>query len=231
VSLRGEGTNTIAQLLVGSTDESNRVRYVKRADEPFVYGVDTNILSWLPANYLALRSRRLNDMTSAEITKLVIEQKAGKMVVERGADKKWKLLEPPQGVLDNDALQQILDEWVALRAEEFVHEGRDSPAEYGLDQPELTITATAGDRTRSLELGKPRNSDTRYALWSEPPLVFTISTSGANTLMKTVITPSSAATPAPSTTNAPAAVSPSAAEPVPPTPPPTNAVPPPPPPR
>jgi hypothetical protein len=231
VSLRGEGTNTIAQLLVGSTDESNRVRYVKRADEPFVYGVDTNILSWLPANYLALRSRRLNDMTSAEITKLVIEQKAGKMVVERGADKKWKLLEPPQGVLDNDALQQILDEWVALRAEEFVHEGRESPAEYGLDQPELTITATAGDRTRSLELGKPRNSDTRYALWSEPPLVFTISTSGANTLMKTVVTPSSAATPAPSTTNAPAAVSPSAAEPVPPTPPPTNAVPPPPPPR
>jgi hypothetical protein len=225
LSLRGEGTNTIAQLLVGSTDASNRVRFVKRADEPFVYGVDTNIISWLPGNYLALRSRRLSDMTPGEITKLVIEQKAGKVVVERGADKKWKLVEPSQGVLDYDALQQVLDEWAALRAEEFIREGRENPAEYGLDQPELTISVTAGDRTRSLELGKPRNSDTRYALWSEPPLVFTISTSGANTLMKKVVTPSNPATPTPSTTNAPAAVSPSAVEPVTPKAPPANAAP------
>jgi hypothetical protein len=223
VTLRGEGTNTIAQLLVGSTDASDRVRFVKRADEPFVYGVDTNIVSWLPASYLALRSRHPNDMPSEEITKLVIEGKAGKVALERGADKKWKLVEPSQGILDNDALQHLLDEWAALRAEEFVREGRENLAEYGLDQPEATITATAGDRTRSLELGKPRNPDSRYALWSEPALVFTISASGANTLMKNVVTPSSPATAA-STTNAPAAMSPPAAETVSP-PPPTNAPP------
>jgi hypothetical protein len=36
VSLRGEGTNLLAQLLVGALDPSNTVRFVKRVDEPFV---------------------------------------------------------------------------------------------------------------------------------------------------------------------------------------------------
>jgi hypothetical protein len=146
------------------------------------------------------------------------------VVVDRGADKKWKLVEPSQGVLDKDVLQHLLDEWGALRAEEFVREGRENLTEYRLDQPEVTITATAGDRTRSLELGKLRNSDSRYALWSEPALVFTISTSGANTLMRTVVTPSNPTTTAASTTNTPPVMSPPAAEVVPP-PPPTNAPP------
>ncbi len=212
VSLRGRETNTIAQLLVGSLDASNTVRFVKRADEPFVYGVDTNIISWLPSNYLALRSHRLTNGSSAEITKLVIEGTVGKVVVERGVDKKWKLVEPSQGILDNDALQHLLDEWGALRAEQFIREGRDNLAEYGLDQPEATITATAGDKTYSLALGKSQGSDNRYALWNEPPLVFTIWTSGANTLTRSIVTPSKQATATVPTANAPPAASSPAAE-------------------
>jgi len=204
VSLRGGGTNAIAQLLVGSPDASNTVRFVKRADEPFVYGVDTNIISWLPSSYLALRSHRLTGGSSEEITKLVVEGKAEKVVVERGADKKWKLVEPSQGILDNDALQHLLDEWGALRAEQFIREGRDNLSEYGLDQPEVTITATAVDRTYSLALGKLQGPDSRYALWSEPALVFTIWTSGANTLTRSIVTPSRQATATVPTTNAPA---------------------------
>ncbi len=212
VSLRGRATNTIAQLLVGSPDASNTVRFVKRDDEPFVYGVDTNILSWLPSNYLALRSRRLVGGSSEEITKLVIEGKAGKVVVERGADKKWKLVEPAQGVLDNDALQHLLDEWGTLRAEEFIRDGRDNLAEYGLDQPGATITVTAGEGTHSLALGKSQGPDSQYALWSEPALVFTISTSGANTLTKSIVTPSTQPTVMVPTTNAPPATNSPAAE-------------------
>ncbi len=117
-----------------------------------------------------------------------------------------------QGILDNDALQHLLDEWAALRAEQFVREGRDNLAEYGLDQPEATITATAGDRTYSLALGRLQDPNSQYALWSEPALVFTIWTSGANTLMRNVVTPSGQATATVPTTNAPPAASSPAAE-------------------
>ena len=49
VTLGGEGTNVLSQLLIGSVDVSNDVRFVKRADEPFIYGVETNALDQPPA--------------------------------------------------------------------------------------------------------------------------------------------------------------------------------------
>jgi hypothetical protein len=199
VSLLGDGTNLLAQLLVGALDASNTVRFVKRVDEPFVYGVDTNIATWLPANWLSLRARALADLNPDQITKLTIEKKSGKVTLQRDADKKWKLLEPVQGVIDSDALQRLLDEFAALPAEEFVRGGRDNLAEFGLDQPEATLTATAGDKTYTLLLGKSQDAERQYAFWSDPPLVFTIWTSRANTLVRDVITQPEAS----STTNTP----------------------------
>jgi len=205
VTLRGDGTNVLAQLLVGALDASNTVRFVKRIDEPFVYGVDTNIVGWLPVNWLSLRARGLADLKPDQITKLTVEKKSGKMTLQRDADKKWKLLESVQGVIDNDALQRLLDEFAALPAEEFVREGRENLAEYGLDQPEATLTATAGDKTYTLVLGKPQDAERQYAFWSDPPLVFTVWTSRANTLLRDVVTQSNQS-PASSTTNAPSPV-------------------------
>ena len=49
VTLTGTGTNVLAQLLIGSVDASNEVRFVKRADEPFIYGVETNALDQSPS--------------------------------------------------------------------------------------------------------------------------------------------------------------------------------------
>jgi hypothetical protein len=207
VSLRGEGTNLLAQLLVGALDVSNTVRFVKRVDEPFVYGVETNIAAWLPANWLSLRARELADLKPDQITKLTVEKKLEKVTLQRDADKRWKLLEPARGVIDSDALQRLLGEFTALSAEEFVREGRDNLSEYGLDQPEATLTATVGDKTYTLVLGKPQDAERQYAFWSDPPLVFTIWTSRANTLVRDVVAqsgppsvPSATNTPPPTTT-------------------------------
>jgi hypothetical protein len=190
VSLRGEGTNLLAQLLVGALDATNTVRFVKRVDEPFVYEVETNIVSWLPVNWLALRARELADLKPDQITKLTVEKKSGKVILQRDADQKWKLLEPIQGVIDSDALQRLLDEFTTLPAEEFLREGRDNLAEYGLDQPEATLTATVGDKTYVLTLGNLQDDQRRYAFWNDPPLVFTIWSSRANTLSRDVVTQS-----------------------------------------
>jgi hypothetical protein len=187
VSLLGESPKPLAQLLMGATDASNGARFVKRADEPFVYGVDTNIVSWLPVNYLALRSRLVADLKADEIVKLVIEKNTGKEILQRGADGKWKLVEPSQGVLDNDALRRVLDTFTTLRAEDFIREGRDNLAEYGLDEPDTTLIATAGEKTYTLALGKSADPDKKFALWADPALVFTISTAAANTLAKNVV--------------------------------------------
>lgn len=199
VTLQGEGTNVVAQLLVGSVNPSNTWRYVKRADEPSVYGVDTNMVAWLPANALAVRTRKLADLKPDQITKLTIETGAQQYVLERDAEKKWKLVQPVQGALDVEGLNSLLNAFTQLRAQEFVREGLENLAQYGLDAPTLTVAAMAGDKTYRLTVGKQLSDAQKYAAWSDPALVFTVSTTDLGALTTNILaapTPPAVAPPA-----------------------------------
>jgi Domain of unknown function (DUF4340) len=198
VTLQGESTNVLAQLLIGGLDDSNTLRYAKRTDEPFIYGVESNVLEWLPASALALRTHRLAEIQPDQIKKLTIQKGPVETVLERDAENKWKLVLPPQGVIDNDGLKQVLDAFCELRALEFIREGHDNLAEYELNTPAVTINVQAGDKTYTLALGKAPDAARRYALWSEPPLICSIGVASANTLSKDIVS-------APPATNAPPA--------------------------
>ncbi len=187
VTLRGQGTNLMAQLLIGGLDETGGVRYVKRADEPLIYGVESNIVEWLPANALALRGHRLAEIAPDQIRKLTIQNGPTRAVLERDAKDKWRLVEPAQGAIDNDGLQMLVDAFAQVRAEQFIREGRESLAEYGLDAPEFSITAQTGDKTYTLAVGKSVVQGLNFALWGEPPLVFTISTPMLAPLRKQIV--------------------------------------------
>jgi hypothetical protein len=91
-------------------------------------------------------------------------------------------------VLDNDSLQRLLETVAQLRAEKFLREGRDNLAEYGLDTPEFTLAAQTGDKTYTLALGKPLDGGLQYALWSDPPLVFTVATAELGPITKQIVT-------------------------------------------
>jgi len=205
VTLQGDSTNVLAQLLVGGIDDSRMLRYAKRTDEPFIYGVESNALDWLPPTALGLRTHRLAEIQPDQIRKLTLQKGATETILERDPQNHWKLVQPSQGAIDNDGLKQVLDAFCELRALEFVREGRDNLAEFELNTPDVTITAQAGDKTCTVALGKSPDATRRYALWSEPPLVFTVEAAAANTLSKDVV----GAPPASTSTNAapPAATS------------------------
>jgi hypothetical protein len=203
ITLLGDGTKALAQLLVGGLSETNAIRYVKRGDEPFICGVETNVVEWLPAGPLALRERRLVELKPDQITKLTLQRANGRVALERSFDGKWKLLEPSQGVLDNDALKGLLNAVTQLQSVDFVRQGRDDMGGYGLDAPEFTLSAQVGDKTYTLALGKPAEDGLQYALWSDPPLVFTVETVNLEPFTKPIVTTLSAV--APASTNAPPA--------------------------
>jgi hypothetical protein len=115
VSLLSGETNVLAQLLVGGLDAGSAIRFVKRADEPFVYGVETNALGRVPGQYGVFRARQVFDLKPDQVTKL----QSGSVTVARDPDGKWKLVEPAQGVLDADKLQHVLAAFCQLHAESF----------------------------------------------------------------------------------------------------------------
>jgi hypothetical protein len=186
ITLRGEGTNVLAQLLIGSLDETQALYRVKRADEPFIYGVGTAIAGWLPATALDLRERRVSELQPDKVTRMTFEKPAGRIVLERAEDGNWRMVEPTHGAFDNDGLQRLLVAFAQLRAEKFVRQDFENAGEYGLDNPERSLTGVAGGKTYTLALGKQFADGSRYASWSEPPLVFTISHETATALSKDV---------------------------------------------
>ncbi len=199
VTLLGQGTNVLAQLLIGGLDETNKLRYVKRADEPFIYGVDPGVVDWLPANGLALRTRRLASFEPDQVKKLAIQNGPSRVVLDRDAQNKWHLTEPAQGALDNDGLQRLLDAFAHLRAEQFIREGRESLAEYGLDAPGFSLTAQTGDKSYTLALGKSPVPGLQIALWNDPPVVFTVKSPALDALTGQVV---AVTAPPPAPTNA-----------------------------
>jgi hypothetical protein len=183
VTLMGEGTNILAQLLVGGFDASNGVQFAKRTDEPFVYGVQPNALEAIPVSYGALRARQVFDLKPSQVTSLV----AGGVTVARDSQGSWKLVEPPQGVLDADGLQHLLDALCQLRAEQFGRPRIEADAALG-----VTIKLSTSDAAHWISVAKDAQaaSDTCE-------LTFTIPAPVAQTLTKEIV-----ATPA--TTTAPA---------------------------
>lgn len=213
VTLLGAATNVLAQLLVGATDDTHLLRYVKRADEPFVYGVTSNIVEWLPASPLALRTRRLTELKPEQITQLTLQRAASEVKLDRASDGKWRLTEPAQGVLDNDALARLLDAFCQLHAHDLLRESADKPAEFGLDAPELTVTALASDKNYTLTLGKVGADGLRYAAWSDPALLITVPAANLTPLTKDIVTAPAASPVPPPPTNPPPAEAPAPAVP------------------
>lgn len=198
VTLRRTSTNVVAQLLVGSADASNAVRHVQRAGEPFVYGVATNISEWLPADMLAVRTKLVAELKTNEVTKITVEKAGKQTVVARDKDAKWTMVEPKEGVLDTDALNQLLESLTQVRAEEF--------ATAKVDKPIVKLTLDVAGKTYVLRVGGDATAGNKYVAWGEPPVVFTMPAYGLTAWQRDLVTPPLAKTnlpPAVTTTNQP----------------------------
>ncbi len=139
ITLTGTGTNV---LLVGSVDASNTMCFVKCVGEEFIYGVEATLLDQLPANYAALRSRSVFDLTAENITQLI----AGNVTVAREAGK-WKLVAPSSGALDTNAVNAVVASLAKLPADSFGRPKTAQDASLG-----YIIKATIDDTTHWLAI-------------------------------------------------------------------------------
>jgi hypothetical protein len=105
----------VPELQVGGMDAASSVRFVKRADEPFIYGIEPAAVEKVPGDYGAFRSRVVFDFAPAQITKLTV----GEVTVSRNDSGLWQLVAPAQGVLDVEAVNAVAGVVAALRAERF----------------------------------------------------------------------------------------------------------------
>jgi hypothetical protein len=181
---------TAAELQFGKEDKEKKLVYVKRADEPYIYAVDSETFGKMPKTVLALRNRTLISTEKSKVTKLSRQQGAAAIAIEK-KDDKWKLAPGVQGVLDTNVVDDVLWAVTGLNAEKFVSAAAADKVKFGLDKPAWTLSFDVNEggtnKTFGLALGNETADKGRYGLLTGQPAIFELSASTAGSLTKDLL--------------------------------------------
>ena len=181
---------TVADLQFGREDKEKKIIYVKRTDEPYVYAVDSTVFAKFPKTALALRNRTLIATEKSKVTKLGRQHGAAAIAIEK-KDDKWKLAPGVQGVLDTNAVDDVLWTVTGLNAEKFVSTSAADKTQYGLDKAawvlSFDVNENGTNKTFGLSLGNETADKGRYGLLAGDPSIFELSASTAESLTKDLL--------------------------------------------
>lgn len=181
---------TAIELQFGKEDKEKKLIYVKRADEPYIYAVDSETFGKLPKTALALRNRTLISTEKSKVTKLSRQQGAAAIAIEK-KDDKWKLAPGVQGVLDTNVVDDVLWAVTGLNAEKFVSASAADKAKFGLDKPawvlNFDVNENGTNKTFGLTLGSETADKGRYGLLTSQPAIFELSASTTGSLTKDLL--------------------------------------------
>ena len=181
---------TAIELQFGKEDKEKKLIYIKRADEPYIYAVESAVFEKLPKTALALRNRTLIATEKSKVTKLSSQHGAATIAIEK-KDDKWKLAPGVQGVLDTNVVDDVLWAVTGLNAEKFVSVSAADKAKFGLDKPAWTLNFDVNEggtnKTFGLSLGHESADKGRYGLLTGQPAIFELSASTTGSLTKDLL--------------------------------------------
>jgi Domain of unknown function (DUF4340) len=151
-------------LLIGVATERNGLAYARRADEPFVYLVDPDILRETPVTMLYYKSRLLRELhAGARITGISLKDIANKTEIfsSRLTDgTTWAQALAGETETKRSAVQNVLEQLETLRAKEFVLDsfpptveiaGEMRPWKYSLEAT-ISLVGGTGGQTDAITL-------------------------------------------------------------------------------
>ncbi len=149
-----------SQTLFFGSSPSYKTLHVRLAGEEEVYLVkdlsvwelQTTKESWWTTRYL--------DVNTADLARLELENRAGKLVLERDKDAEspWRLASAPDKTLDPQAVEDLLN--AACRLNLLSYLGTEDSDTYGLDKPAITLRlATKEGRSVTVRIGPKRKDE------------------------------------------------------------------------
>src|SRR5439155_6328189 len=152
----GAGANSIIAELHFGTNESEKVYYARRTDEPDVYAVNRGDVERLPAASWQLRARPVWDVSEDEVTGVTIGQHGKTRRMLRQAQYKWSLAPGSQGSIESLAVEETVRGLCHLTANAWLACGQQNRAALGFTDEGCQITLELKDgRKLSLELARP----------------------------------------------------------------------------
>ncbi len=144
VSLTLEDNSRLPQIKIGKKASVGYSTYVAKGDDPKVYVTSASLQYGIDKKVKDLREKRLVTFEDEEVQKLELASR-GKDTVELAKEgEKWQIVRPAKYAADDTEVRSLLSSLRSLRANDFVTDSPENLAQYGLDDPQLTVTLFLG---------------------------------------------------------------------------------------
>ncbi len=177
VSLRNK--KELPAVEVGKATPIGFSTYIMRADKPTVMITSSTFGTQMTKDVDDLRDRQLLSSSADQADKVVIEHRPGGTIELDKTEGQWKIVKPSSYPADSNAVTSLLSALTSGRISRFVSDSPANLAEYGLDQPQLTISVSTGKQQppQSLAFGKQTGSGSEqgyYAKRADSQSVYTV---------------------------------------------------------
>ena len=167
-----------AELLIGGENPTGSGVYAKLHNAPAVYLSNTNIRTQAEKELFDLRDKSIAMFDRNAVQKIVIERVNDRDLVFEKADNIWRLTEPAIRVNQSE-VTSILSTIQNGTAQEYLEEMAVNLGDYGLQNPQITVSFFTDDTTRTaaLILGQPVDDSDNpqyYAKDMTRPMVFSV---------------------------------------------------------
>ncbi|MCZ6678703.1 MAG: DUF4340 domain-containing protein, partial [Candidatus Poribacteria bacterium] len=180
--LMDSGDNTLAHLFVGKTTPDVFNSYIRAANSDNVYVAKGYLKSVFDRGYRTWKDRTIFDFNKGDVTQLAIKSEDEELELRIDAESKWQMLKPIASAAKGADVESLLDTFSALETDDFA-EAKEL-AEYELDAPKSSISATLNDDSmRTLLIGKEEGSR-RYVKREDKDQIFMLNNSRINQLIK-----------------------------------------------
>ncbi len=143
-----EKGKALPALLIGATDSTKGVLYVKREDAKTVLEVRSSFADDLETKPERLRDLLVQKLDRAKLKRIALRRKNGDLLVlQATGENEWELEKPEQKKADSGRVATVVSAVAEVRADEFVTDKASDLKQYGLDKPDVIATATLDDKT------------------------------------------------------------------------------------
>lgn len=170
------GAAAPVNLVLGREDADQGGRYVKLADRPAVYLIDTKDAAELLKTPPELRDLKLLVLKAKDIRKIEVNRPEATVVLE-GEGETWNQVKPSKAKLDGFKVRSLLWKLEDLEFKEEWPLTAVTPDVHGLEQPSATVTLWVqdGKKLESLKLGKKlEGKEWVYAQIESSPMLYAV---------------------------------------------------------
>ena len=170
-------------LLVGQKTPTGSDLYAKLPDKPRVFLIPSYLETTFNRTTFDLRDKTVLAFDRDKVDHVTLtDPKRTIVLAKQGAD--WRMTSPVDARADFSAVEGLVGRLNTAQMKAITATEASDLKQYGLAEPEETVTLAAGSASASLAIGKSAGEGVVYARDASRPLVFTIDSAVADDLKK-----------------------------------------------